>query len=45
MPLWGIPSEKDVQALVVDRNGHVLERVIGDFSEAGATRLQTALKL
>ena len=40
----GIQSEKQVQALVVDRQGRILERVVGDYSEAGAARIQTALR-
>ncbi len=40
----GIQSEKQVQALVVDRQGRILERVVGDYSEAGAARIQAALQ-
>ena len=38
-----LASEKDVYALVLDRQGRVLERVAGDFSQAGAARLRAAL--
>lgn len=32
------------QALVVDRAGNILERVVGDYTEAGADRLRAALR-
>jgi hypothetical protein len=39
----GIESEKTVYALVVDRQGHVLATVTGDYSEAGAAKLLDAI--
>ncbi|SEC07926.1 hypothetical protein [Terriglobus roseus] len=40
----GVASEEQVQALVVDRAGNILERVVGDYTEAGADRLRAALQ-
>jgi len=40
----GVASEAQVQALVVDRDGNILERVVGDYTEAGADRLRAALQ-
>ncbi len=40
----GITSEKQVQALVVDRDGNVLAREIGDYTPEGAARLKAALQ-
>jgi hypothetical protein len=40
----GVDSEAQVQALVVDRQGNILERVVGDYTEEGADRLRTALR-
>lgn len=39
-----LSSEKDVYALVLDRQGRVLEHVAGDFSPDGAARLRAALR-
>ena len=40
----GVEDEAKVQALVVDRAGNILERVVGDYTEAGADRLRAALR-
>lgn len=40
----GITSEKSVQVLVVDRQGQVLERVIGDYSAVEAGKLMRPLR-
>ncbi|AFL90259.1 hypothetical protein Terro_4052 [Terriglobus roseus DSM 18391] len=40
----GVADEAKVQALVVDRAGNILERVVGDYTEAGADRLRAALR-
>lgn len=40
----GVTDEAKVQALVVDREGNILERVVGDYTPAGADRLRAALQ-
>jgi hypothetical protein len=40
----GVTDEAQVQALVVDREGNILERVVGDYTEVGADRLRAALQ-
>ena len=39
-----LQSESEVYALVLDRQGQVLEQIAGDYSPAGAARLRTALQ-
>jgi hypothetical protein len=44
MKSMGLPSEKQIHVLVVDRSGRILERVSGDYSAAGEAAIRKALK-